>query len=460
MDVHDNILELVGNTPLVRLRKITHGLKPKIFAKLESLNPNGSVKDRIALHMIEVAEREGKLKPGGTIIEATSGNTGAGLAMAAAVKGYRAVFVVLDKVAPEKIALLRAFGAEVVIAPTAVPFDHPDSYMNVANRLEKETPGAWMARQHFNLSNPESHYLTTGPEIWRQTDGQLNVLVAGAGTGGTITGIAQFLKEKNPKLHVVDSDPEGSIFSGDTPRPYKVEGIGEDFYPSSYDPKIVDEYVRVSDRNSFLTARRITREEGILVGGSSGTAMWATLQVAARYDENSTIVVIFPDTGRGYLSKLYSDDWMKENGYMPRFPFAATVEELLRERPPFLPSVVCVSAKEPVGLAIDTMQRYGVSQMPIVSAGEGALVSTIVGSIQEKSLLDRVFRQPEVINASVEKVMEPSLPVAQADEDVDRAFTFFASGTPALIVAKGDETLGVITKLDVLEFMTRRQRGG
>lgn len=460
MDVHDNILELVGNTPLVRLHRITQGLKPKIFAKLESLNPGGSIKDRIALHMLEVAERDGKLKPGGTIIEATSGNTGAGLALAAAIKGYRAVFVVLDKVAPEKIALLRAYGAEVVIAPTAVPFDHPDSYMNVANRLEKEIPGAWMARQHFNPANTETHYLTTGPEIWKQTDGKVDVLVAGAGTGGTITGIAQFLKEKNPKVRIVDADPEGSIFSGDTPRPYKVEGIGEDFYPSSYDPKIVDEFVRVSDKNSFLTARRITREEGILVGGSSGTAMWAALQVAPRYDENTTLVVVFPDTGRGYLSKLYLDDWMKENGFMPRFPFAANVEELLRERPPFLPSVVCVPAKESVGTAIDTMQRYGVSQMPVVSAGDGAMVGAFVGSIQEKSLLDRVFRQPQVISESVERVMEPMLPVVQADEDVDRAFTYFASGTPALVVAKGEQTLGVITKLDVLEFMTRRQRGG
>src|SRR3954454_4936802 len=308
--IKDSLLDAIGGTPLVRLSRIGAGLRPQIVAKVESLNPGGSIKDRIAVALIEAAERDGKLKPGGTIVEPTSGNTGTGLAIAACLKGYRVIAVMPDKMSSEKIDLLRAYGAEVVVAPTDVPPDSPQSYYRVADRLTEEIPGAFQPNQYFNMANPAAHYASTGPEIWEQTDGRITRLVVGVGTGGTVSGTGRYLKERNPDIQIVGADPEGSIYSGDTPRPYLVEGIGEDFWPETFDPDVVDRYVRVSDRESFRLARAITRQEGILVGGSSGTALAAALDVAAEMDADATVVVLFPDTGRNYLSKLYLDSWL------------------------------------------------------------------------------------------------------------------------------------------------------
>jgi cystathionine beta-synthase len=316
MEIHDSLLDLIGNTPLYRFNRIARGVACDVVAKLEMLNPGGSVKDRIGIRMIEAAERAGRLKPGGTIVEPTSGNTGLGLAIAAAIKGYRCVFTMPDKISEEKVSLLRAYGAEVVIAPTAVSPDSPESYYRVADRLAEEIPGAFQPNQYFNPDNPQSHYETTGPEIWEQTEGRITHLVVGVGTGGTVTGTGRYLKEKNPGVRVVGADPEGSIYSGDEVRPYLVEGIGEDFWPESYDPSVVDRYVTVSDRDSFLTARRVTRDEGLLIGGSGGTAVWAALEVARDLTADDLLVVIIPDSGRGYLSKVFNDSWMREHGFI------------------------------------------------------------------------------------------------------------------------------------------------
>src|SRR2546423_861567 len=304
MPVLDSFLDAMGDTPLVRLSKVARGVRPAVLAKLEMLNPGGSVKDRIGIRMIEAAEREGLLKPGGTIVEPTSGNTGHGLAIAAAIRGYKCIFVMPDKMSAEKVALLRAYGAEVVIPPTAVPPESPESYYRVADRLSQEIPGAFQPNQYFNQVNPLTHYETTGPEIWTQTEGGVDVFVAGVGTGGTITGVGRYLKEQNPDVVIVGADPEGSIYSGDEPRPYLTEGIGEDFWPETFDPAVVDRYVKVSDRDSFRTARAVTRQEGILVGGSGGTAVFAALTAARELPAESLIVAILPDTGRNYLAKL------------------------------------------------------------------------------------------------------------------------------------------------------------
>src|SRR5512141_534969 len=327
MEVLDTFLDAVGDTPLVRLRSVTRGVRPSVLAKLEMLNPGGSVKDRIGLRMIEAAEREGLLEPGGTIVEPTSGNTGHGLAIAAAIRGYKCIFVMPDKMSQEKIALLRAYGAEVVITPTAVAPDSPESYYRVADRLTEEIPGAFQPNQYFNQENPAAHYDTTGPEIWEQTGGRIDAFVCGVGTGGTITGAARYLKERKPDLLVVGADPEGSIYSGGV-HPYLTEGIGADFWPETFDPALVDRWVRVSDGEAFRMARRVTREEGILVGGSCGTAVVAALQVAAELDETKVVVVILPDTGRNYLSKVYSDPWLLQYGLLDR-PEVLRVEQVL-----------------------------------------------------------------------------------------------------------------------------------
>jgi cystathionine beta-synthase len=327
----DTFLDAMGNTPLVRLHSVTRGVRPTVLAKLEMLNPGGSVKDRIGIRMIEAAERAGLLKPGGTIVEPTSGNTGHGLAIAAAIRGYKCIFVMPDKMSQEKIGLLRAYGAEVVICPTAVAPESPESYYRVADRLAEEIPGAYQPNQYFNPENPKTHYESTGPEIWRQTDGAIDVFVAGVGTGGTISGVGHYLKERKPDVVVVGADPEGSVYSGDEPRPYLVEGIGEDFWPGTFDPSVVDRYVKVSDRDSFRTARAVTRQEGILVGGSAGTAVFAALQVARELDETKTIVVLLPDTGRQYLSKTYSDSWMLQHGMLDK-PDVVRVEEVLTHK--------------------------------------------------------------------------------------------------------------------------------
>jgi cystathionine beta-synthase len=453
VQVLGSILEAIGHTPLVRLPRITAGLAPTILAKVETLNPGGSVKDRIGLRMIEDAERRGLLKPGGTIIEPTSGNTGHALAIAAALKGYRMIFVMADKQSPEKIALLRAYGAEVVVCPTAVPRDSPESYYSVAERLSQEIPGAFQPNQYFNQANPRAHYETTGPEIWEQTEKKVDVVVGGLGTGGTMTGVARFLKEKKPSVMMVGADPEGSLYSGDTIKPYKVEGIGEDFIPGTIDLKLIDRIVRVNDRDSFLMARRITREEGILVGGSAGTAMQAAVQVAREVDAGTLMVVILPDTGRNNLSKIYNDEWMRQNGFFERFP-RQLVQEVVASREREIPELITVSSHEKVGRAIDMLQEYGISQMPVTEDGSA---TKLVGSIQERTLLDRVYRDPGLIETTVGAAMDGPFPTIAAGAHVDEAFNALLAGTTALVVIEADRPVGIITRLDLLEFMAHRR---
>ncbi|HYZ12001.1 MAG TPA: cystathionine beta-synthase [Actinomycetota bacterium] len=454
MEVLDSFLDAVGDTPLVRLNKISRGLRPTVLAKLEMLNPGGSVKDRIGLRMIEAAERAGLLKPGGTIVEPTSGNTGHGLAIAAAIRDYKCIFVMPDKMSQEKISLLRAYGAEVVITPTAVAPESPESYYRVADRLTEEIPGAFQPNQYFNEDNPAAHEATTGPEIWRQTDGRVTAFIAGVGTGGTITGVARYLKKQNPDILVVGADPEGSIFSGDV-HPYLTEGIGEDFWPRTFDPSTVDRYVRVTDRDAFRMARRITREEGILVGGSSGTAVVAAVEVARELGPDDVVVVILPDTGRNYLSKLYSDAWLLQYGLTER-PEVVRVEEVLGGRHGEVPPLVTVNARDKVRQAIDVLQRYSISQAPVVRE-DSMDVAQFVGSIRERELLDRIFRDPDALQADVAEVMGPPITMVEFDEPVDVAFEGLQHG-PAVLVVKAGQALGVLTRSDFLEYLAHRPR--
>jgi cystathionine beta-synthase len=446
-----NILEAVGHTPLVRLHRITAGLRPTILAKVETLNPGGSVKDRIGLKMIEDAERRGLLKPGGTIVEPTSGNTGHALAIAAALKGYRMIFVMADKQSPEKIALLRAYGAEVVVCPTAVPRDSPESYYSVAERLSKEIPGAYQPNQYFNPMNPQAHLETTGPEIWEQTEGAIDVLVGGLGTGGTMTGTGRFLRQRKPSVMLVGADPDGSLYSGDTVKPYKVEGIGEDFIPGTIELSLFDRIVKVSDRDSFITARRITREEGILVGGSAGTAMFAALEVAKGLDAGKLMVVILPDTGRNNMGKIYNDEWMRQNGFLERFP-RQRIQDVVIAPHREIPELITVSSKETVGRAIDLLQEYGISQMPVTEDGAGP-AKRLVGSIQERTLLDRVYRDPGLIETTVGQAMDGPFPTITAGAHVDEAFNALLGGATALVVMDSEQPVGIITRVDLLEFM-------
>jgi cystathionine beta-synthase len=454
MEVLDSFLDAVGDTPLVRLNRVARGVPPTVLAKLEMLNPGGSVKDRIGLRMIEAAERAGVLKPGGTIVEPTSGNTGHGLAIAAAIRGYKCIFVMPDKMSQEKISLLRAYGAEVVITPTAVPPESPESYYRVADRLTEEIPGAFQPNQYFNEENPAAHEATTGPEIWRQTDGRITAFVTGVGTGGTITGVARYLKAQKPDLLVVGADPEGSIFSGEV-HTYLTEGIGEDFWPKTFDPALVDRYVRVSDRDAFRMARRITREEGILVGGSSGTAVVAAVEIARELGPEDVVVVILPDTGRNYLSKLYSDTWLLQYGLTDR-PEVVRVEEVLEAKRGELPPVVTVNAHDKVRQAIDALQRYSISQAPVVREASTDLAQ-FVGSIRERELLDRIFRDPDALQADVAEVMGPPMAMVEFDEPVDVAFEALQQGT-AVLVVKAGQVLGVLTRADLLEFLAHRRR--
>ena len=459
MPVLETFLDAMGHTPLVRLRRVTQGVLPTVLAKLEMLNPGGSVKDRIGLRMIETAERAGLLRPGGTIVEPTSGNTGHGLAIAAAIKGYKCIFVMPDKMSQEKVTLLRAYGAEVVITPTAVPPQSPESYYRVADRLTEEIPGAFQPNQYFNRENPQAHYETTGPEIWEQTEGRIDVLVVGVGTGGTVTGTGRYLKERNPELIVVGADPEGSLFSApqEDARPYLVEGIGEDFWPQTLDPAIVDRWVRVSDRDSFLLARAITRQEGILVGGSSGTALYAALEVSRELPEDKVVVVLFPDTGRNYLSKLYSDAWMLQYGFQEK-PEALRIEEVLAAKHGDVPPLVAIGAHQKVRPAIDRLQEHGISQAPVVRDESETLdVTSIVGSITERGLLDRIFRDPDALQADVAEVMGPPLPMVEVDDPVEVAVERFQHA-PAALVAKGGAVVGVLTRSDLLDHLAHGHR--
>jgi cystathionine beta-synthase len=451
----ESILDLVGNTPLVRLSKVTEGLRPLVLAKLEQLNPGGSVKDRIGLSMLEDAEGRGLLRPGGTIVEPTSGNTGHGLAMAAAIKGYKMIFVMPDKMSAEKISLLRAYGAEVVICPTNVERESSQSYYSVADRLTREVPGAFQPNQYFNARNPEAHYRTTGPEIWRQTDGRITTFVAGVGTGGTITGVGKYLKEQNPAVRVIGADPEGSIYSGEI-APYKVEGVGEDFWPGTFDREVVDEFIQVTDRESFVAARKLARQEGILVGGSAGLALHAAIQVAVDSKPDDVIVVLLPDTGRNYLSKFFSDEWMRQNGYLQRL-VPARVREVIDSHTDGVPELVSVGAGKSVGEAIDLMQQYGISQLLVTENGTAA-GGGVVGSIQERTLLDRIYRDPAVVTTSVSTAMDPPFARVAAGAPIEEAFEALLGGEPALMIMEGDLPVGVITRSDLLEFVARRGR--
>src|SRR3982751_2147243 len=385
---YPTLLELVGNTPLVKLQQIVPAGSATVLAKLEFLNPGGSIKDRIAISMIDAAERDGKLKPGGTIVEPTSGNTGTGLAIVAALRGYRCIFTMPDKMSREKISLLKAFGAEVIVCPYAVEPESPESYYSVSDRLAEEIPGGFKPDQYSNQANPTARYETTGPEIWEQTGGELDAVVIALGTGGTVSGVARYLKEQRPGLRVVGADPEGSIYSQpDDVHPYMVEGIGEDFYPTTMDLSLIDEFVTVSDRDSFLTARRMARQEGLLVGGSGGTAVWAALETGRHYGPEATILTIIPDGGRSYLSKFYDDNYMLQYGFLEREAPSPTVAEVLRHtrrEHAELPALVTIEADHKVGEAIELMQRYSISQLPVVRADPVASLADVVGSLQER----------------------------------------------------------------------------
>jgi cystathionine beta-synthase len=457
---YPTVLDLVGNTPLVRLQKVARNVAPTVVAKLEYMNPGGSVKDRIGLRMIERAERDGKLKPGGTIVEPTSGNTGVGLAIAAAIKGYRCIFVMPDKMSQEKISLLRAYGAEVVICPTAVPPESPESYYNVSDRLAEEIPGGFKPDQYSNQANPQAHYETTGPEIWEQTGGEIDAFVISVGTGGTISGTARYLKEQKPDLLVVGADPEGSIYNSPEVHTYLVEGIGEDFWPQTYDPSLVDEYVTVSDRASFLTARALAREEGLLVGGSGGTAVHAALVTAERFGPDATIVTLIPDGGRAYLSKFYDDNWMLEYGFLERRAPAPTVAEVLRAKraeEPGVPELVTIESHQKVGQAIDLMQRYSISQLPVVRHEPVDSLADIVGSLQERGLLERIFKNPDALNEEVAAAMQPPLAAVDADETVDTVFSAMTNGSPAVVVASNGQPAGMLTRSDLLEYIAHHR---
>src|ERR671911_1248227 len=415
-DIKDSILETVGDTPLVRLSRIAAGLTPQVVAKVEYFNPGGSIKDRVAMRMVEAAEADGRLRPGGTIVEPTSGNTGTGLAIAARIKGYRVIAVMPDKMSKEKIDLLRAYGAEVVVTPTDVDPDSPQAYYRVADRLTEEIDGAFQPNQYANAANPQTHYETTGPELWRQSGGAITHLVVGVGTGGTITGTGRYLKEQNPAIQVIGADPVGSIYSNDEVHPYLVEGVGEDFWPATYDPSIVDRYVTVSDKDSFLTTRRLAETEGLLVGGSCGLAMHAALEVAAGIDDPAAMVaVVLPDGGRGHLSKIFNDTWMDQYGFLERTE--ARVGDVLRTktRAGEIPSFVVVQTHETVRDAIQLLHQHGVSQLPVVSANDP---DAIVGSVGERGLLKRAIENPQLLNTDIVEVMEPPFPNVSTTEPV------------------------------------------
>ena len=450
MDVSESLIDLIGNTPLLRLNRTGRHLRCHLLAKLEYLNPGGSVKDRPALSMILAAEAAGLLRRGSTIVEPTSGNTGVGLAMIAAQRGYGCIFTMPDKIAEEKRQLLRAFGAKVVVCPTAVDPEHPDSYYSVAYRITVETPGAFQPNQYRNAANPSAHEQSTGPEIWRQTAGRVTHFVAGVGTGGTISGVGRYLKNQNPAIQVIAADPEGSIYSGGGGRPYLVEGIGEDFWPTTYDPSTVDQVVAVSDSDSFVTARRMTREEGIIVGGSCGTAVWAALHIGKDLGPDDVVVVLVPDSGRGYLSKLYDDRWMADHGFGRAQ--GETAEAVLAAKGDRYPPLVHVHPEETVRAAIALLQEYGVSQVPVVKAEPPLALAEVVGSVTDRQLLEHTLHNPQAFDQPVSSVMGPSMDTVGQSETVD-GIAARLEGTSAVLVLDGGHPIGILTRSDLLAFL-------
>jgi cystathionine beta-synthase len=453
MEVYDSVAELIGNTPLVRLSRLGAGLPADVVAKVEYFNPGGSVKDRIAERMIDAAEASGELQPGGTIVEPTSGNTGIGLAILAQQRGYSCVFVCPDKVSLDKINVLRAYGAEVVVCPTAVPPEHPESYYNVSDRLARERPGGWKPNQYANVNNPRSHYETTGPEVWRQTDGRVTHFVAGVGTGGTISGVGRYLKEvSDGRVRVIGADPEGSVYSGGTGRPYLVEGVGEDFWPETYDKTVTDEIVPVSDADSFELTRRLAREEGLLVGGSCGMAVAAALRVAAAASPGDLVVVLLPDGGRGYLSKIFNDDWMADYGFLRTGGAVQTVGQVLSRKGAQMPEFVHVHPSETVREAIDILREYGVSQMPVVKEEPPVMAAEVDGSVVERDLLDALFHGQARLADPLERHMSPPLPMVGAGEPVSAAVTALHDADAAVVLDDG-KPRGIVTRQDLLGFL-------
>ena len=453
MQFYESVVDLVGNTPLVKLSSVAADVPATVLAKVEYFNPGGSVKDRIAVRMVDAAEASGALRPGGTIVEPTSGNTGVGLALVAQQRGYHCVFVLPDKVSQDKINVLTAYGARVEVCPTAVAPEDPRSYYSVSDRLVREIDGAWKPDQYSNPENPRSHYETTGPELWTQTDGRITHFVAGVGTVGTISGTGRYLKEvSDGRVRVIGADPEGSVYSGGTGRPYLVEGVGEDFWPDAYDRDVADEIVAVSDRESFVMTRRLAREEGLLVGGSCGMAVVAALDVAARATEDDVVVVLLPDGGRGYLGKIFSDDWMADYGFVEDAAGGVTVGEVMRRKGEEVPSLVHVHPYETVREAIDILREYAVSQMPVVKAEPPVTAGEVVGSVVEKELLDALFSGRAHLADPVERHMSSPLPIVGAGEPVTAA-TAALEKSDALLVHEDGKPAGVLTRQDLLGFL-------
>ncbi|MFD6949370.1 cystathionine beta-synthase [Nocardiopsis sp. TSRI0078] len=457
MRVYDSLIDLVGDTPLVRLNKVTQVLGPNaptVLAKVEYFNPGGSVKDRIALRMVEAAEKNGELKPGGTIVEPTSGNTGIGLAIVAQEKGYRCVFVCPDKVGPDKLSVLRAYGAEVVVCPTTVAPDHPESYYSVSDRLAAEIPGAWKPNQYENTNNPESHYHATGPEVWEQTEGRITHFVAGIGTGGTISGTGRYLKEvSGGAVRIIGADPEGSVYSGGSGRPYLVEGVGEDIWPGTYDTSVCDDIVAVSDKDSFLMTRRLAREEALLVGGSCGLAVEAALRVAKDAGPDDVIVVLLPDGGRGYLGKIFNDEWMADYGFLSAQTEEATAGQVLAAKGGEMPDFVHTHPDETVGTAVAIMREYGVSQLPVMKEEPPVMAAEVVGSIAERNLLDALFDGRAELDDLVESHMAEPLSTVGTGTPVSDCVRLLR-GSGALVVLRDGKPVGILTRQDLLAHLS------